>query len=822
LPWWVLDQQWRRTEKTKRGAGLASTQPAQQRLISLGQANRKATNRSSQTDRQEPPFCSILTAARKQQKSKTSIMPLASMTKDSIQDLTSLLDNHHTNNQHAGPPAVVGKNKKNQPDLQLHPHKKLEQEANPQQPPSFRYTGQYEYSDGYYYHQPPYHSNNNSINRLTATSSSSNDAFEFEDDDDDDNERPAAVTNHHPSQQLLQARNNNKNNNGYNPLLGCLFPWIFKQQQGDHDDDDDQQQQQHNEDNKMSDDDGSATSNNSNLLGEKLSQRERLAVLNRLGLPPVVQPQQQQQPQHLTMLHESASGSGTGSSSGGSSSTTTTTSNRTKNNNLLNGIPVVATSPLEESNGLTGQRGPIKGILKRSDTMISSTGSAGSGGNKVANPPKSPTKTKTKTSTSSSTTDGDHSSSNNNNNNNNNATSGHHHQHHHPRRSLFPTTYEKRTNKAVSFAPMARVVTVKSKNDMDADEKWAIWWQRTDYDEFRRTGRIITKSNNINDNNNTNSNSPHHPAAGGSPLQLESKTADPTPHSNKWWHNFGHSRRGLEHVVSSDEGRQRQQNVKLAIAAVLKEQTRTTTDTSEKLRAVSLNYTSWARDLALAAAASDADAVARGFGEDRKSREFFLLKQQQQQQRKGGHASNNSTSHHHNGSSSSSSRTAIVVPDFMHPRTKTKLQQRLLDANISRRPVRRTAPLLSSAPPQQQPPQQQPSQPQQQLPEPSQPPQLQPVPTSSSSSTKPLTMVTKADDTNDSDDNVVVDVVVEFDSDDDGGTDGGGGGGGGGEGSDSSRCGDHTSMAQQAAGFAAGGQKQDMAAVLAGAAVTAV
>jgi hypothetical protein len=37
---------------------------------------------------------------------------------------------------------------------------------------------------------------------------------------------------------------------------------------------------------------------------------------------------------------------------------------------------------------------------------------------------------------------------------------------------------------------------------------------------------------------------------------------------DKWWHKFGHSRRGLEHVASIDEDRQRQANVRAAVKAV--------------------------------------------------------------------------------------------------------------------------------------------------------------------------------------------------------------------------------------------------------------
>lgn len=199
------------------------------------------------------------------------------------------------------------------------------------------------------------------------------------------------------------------------------------------------------------------------------------------------------------------------------------------------------------------------------------------------------------------------------------------------RRSLFPTAaYEKSrrsTNKHVSFAPMARVVNVKSKNDMAEDEKGDIWWQRSDYEDFRRCGRIITRAM----------------LEGGSEIWLNASKSTGRPgndsksetgdlvatQGDKWWHTFGHSRRGLEHVVSVDEGRERQANVRKAIRAVLEEQNVQRLykhADQEKLRSIALKNTTWARDLALAAGSSDADAVKANFAEDRKSREFYLLK----------------------------------------------------------------------------------------------------------------------------------------------------------------------------------------------------
>lgn len=295
-------------------------------------------------------------------------------------------------------------------------------------------------------------------------------------------------------------------------------------------------------------------STNSDMLGERLSQKERQAVLARLRL---AQPEKQPE---------------------------------VSKKGLLNGIPVYDTSPLNEPPPMFQPRSILKRRASKLPTLSSSA------------------------SVSSSTKPSQ-------------------------RRSLFPSNYESsgpKTNHNVSFAPMARVVTVKSKNDMAAEEKADIWWQKSDYEDFRKTGRIITKAMVEGGSeiwlHEVTKESPS-PSPTSSPAKDDGPADLPSTQGDKWWHRFGHSRRGLEHVVSFEEGRQRQQTVRNAIHAVLEEQARQKRyrrEDPEKLRIVSLNNTSWARDLALASGASDADAVRKGFAEDRKSREFYLLKMARQ------------------------------------------------------------------------------------------------------------------------------------------------------------------------------------------------
>jgi len=354
-------------------------------------------------------------------------------------------------------------------------------------------------------------------------------------------------------------------------------------------------------------------SSNSDALGEKLSDKERQAVLARLGLAQPDESDQSQAPEEKPPAGKKG-----------------------LLNEIFSSSPV--TDSTEDSFASYGDdplapSKPLKSILKRASTG----------------------EMKRRTSTLSKQHSSDESSTGTR------------------RRSLFPTygsTTSTTSHKLlkVSFAPMARVVSVKSKDDMDEEEKSDVWWQRSDYEDFRRTGRMITKAM----------------LEGGSEIWLSKELQSLTDSigdtvantGDKWWHRFGHSRRGLEHVVSVEEGRDRQTNVRTAIRAVIAEQHKQRTqhrEDAEKLRMVALNHTSWARDLALASGASDADAVKSEFAEGRKSREFFLLKMARL---------------HKNGTLSAK------LPSFMQPhfsqmrrapqtQDNSRIQQRMLDANTA-------------------------------------------------------------------------------------------------------------------------------------------
>lgn len=276
-------------------------------------------------------------------------------------------------------------------------------------------------------------------------------------------------------------------------LIRCLFPWVFPEKDQETTETTSKPQEEYREYEVNTNDqthktlktDGSQSkkgkseedeqSANSEALGEKLSRKDRQAVLARLGLA---------EPDAETKILKEKKG-------------------------LLNGIPTYDTSPLEsvEDSFESGGSG-IRGILKRASTKD------------LSNAKKIESDASSVTSKNTSR-----------------------------RRSLFPqydTARKAGKKPPVTFAPMARVITVKSKNEMTQEEKADIWWQKSDYENFRKTGRMITKAI----------------MEGGSQIWLSSQnpkdsstTATPLDsgdtvgqEGDKWWHKFGHSRRGLEHV----------------------------------------------------------------------------------------------------------------------------------------------------------------------------------------------------------------------------------------------------------------------------------
>eukprot|EP00535_Pseudo-nitzschia_heimii_P002306 CAMPEP_0197188566 /NCGR_PEP_ID=MMETSP1423-20130617/18023_1 /TAXON_ID=476441 /ORGANISM="Pseudo-nitzschia heimii, Strain UNC1101" /LENGTH=382 /DNA_ID=CAMNT_0042640433 /DNA_START=264 /DNA_END=1408 /DNA_ORIENTATION=+ len=234
------------------------------------------------------------------------------------------------------------------------------------------------------------------------------------------------------------------------------------------------------------------------------------------------------------------------------------------------------------------------------------------------------------------------------------------------RRSHFPLSHAKRESKSekhVSFSPYARCLKLEPQNLSD-DEKSRLWWQKSDYDDFARVRRIISKtslensseiwlrsmsassskimvSNEVEQNSETKTKddtmteslSPPSTSA-NSPLHCddlsESNSQKVSEIRGKWWHEFGHSRRGLEHMESAAEGRQRHLSTQSAIRTVLEEQRRQELFLPkgyydvDGVRTAYLKVTQWARILARATGESDAVALRTNFESRRKRREHYL------------------------------------------------------------------------------------------------------------------------------------------------------------------------------------------------------
>ena len=223
------------------------------------------------------------------------------------------------------------------------------------------------------------------------------------------------------------------------------------------------------------------------------------------------------------------------------------------------------------------------------------------------------------------------------------------------KRQLFPSYSQSSSSeekKSIDFNPMARVLTIASRKDFPLSQKCQIWWQRHDYDEFKKSGRIISKAmecggseiwlassnawglsqsrQNANKDREHNDSEEYNKALSKYVGEEKKDDEHGDDFGSKWWCKFGHSRRGLEHIASASEGKARQHSVLLSIRMTLEEQRRqraTRTKDPNKLRNVSMQYTSWARDLALAAGTADAEAVSSNFNRAAKSRAHHFAKQ---------------------------------------------------------------------------------------------------------------------------------------------------------------------------------------------------
>lgn len=201
-----------------------------------------------------------------------------------------------------------------------------------------------------------------------------------------------------------------------------------------------------------------------------------------------------------------------------------------------------------------------------------------------------------------------------------------------PRRSIIPQGHQYHANmesdvklskKRVRFDTMARSIPIQSRHNMTSEDMSLIWYSRVDYEGFKKTGRIIAQAM-LNGGSEiwllTSSN--HH--------QTSSTTSDRTNYTDsisnvseynkdKWWCKFGHSRRGLEHIADIEEGKLRQRSVQNSVEAVMNEQRKQRMANVRdplKLARISQQYTRWAKELAMVAGLSDAEAVRKKFAEE--------------------------------------------------------------------------------------------------------------------------------------------------------------------------------------------------------------
>lgn len=218
------------------------------------------------------------------------------------------------------------------------------------------------------------------------------------------------------------------------------------------------------------------------------------------------------------------------------------------------------------------------------------------------------------------------------------------------------STHTDKRKYRVHFSEIKRVLKVRK---FTPDEATEVWFQRDDFDHFKAEMTLLiqeveasrelaevwldAKSDSNSQHGKSNSDcqssttSPAHHDANGTLERGHLQRSDSRRKARAWWHNYDHSRRGLERYASPGQARQILASYKVAVQKVLGEQRRQrilrflcipNAYDPEKIAEVYHEYTAWSRDLALAAGASDADAVSTNFDDDKRhTREYYVLKQ---------------------------------------------------------------------------------------------------------------------------------------------------------------------------------------------------
>jgi hypothetical protein len=216
------------------------------------------------------------------------------------------------------------------------------------------------------------------------------------------------------------------------------------------------------------------------------------------------------------------------------------------------------------------------------------------------------------------------------------------------------STLSKSMKRKVYFSELKRVLHVRKFTPKESIE---IWYQREDFEYFRSEMTLLVQENEASrelaqvwfeahENGRKGTGQPLKTCEEGIDDSHGRRTVDSnfgspakqtTSRSEYWWHDYDHSRRGLERYASPGQARQILASYKVAVHKVLGEQQRQRllsyfcipgSLNPDKIAEVYHEYTAWSRDLALAAGASDADAVSTNFDDDKRhTREYYMLKQ---------------------------------------------------------------------------------------------------------------------------------------------------------------------------------------------------
>eukprot|EP00522_Entomoneis_paludosa_P012123 CAMPEP_0172447218 /NCGR_PEP_ID=MMETSP1065-20121228/6569_1 /TAXON_ID=265537 /ORGANISM="Amphiprora paludosa, Strain CCMP125" /LENGTH=1158 /DNA_ID=CAMNT_0013198461 /DNA_START=107 /DNA_END=3580 /DNA_ORIENTATION=+ len=143
----------------------------------------------------------------------------------------------------------------------------------------------------------------------------------------------------------------------------------------------------------------------------------------------------------------------------------------------------------------------------------------------------------------------------------------------------------RRKKKRIHFSTMARVILPQKHGSSAEEDEWLesdVWWQRSDYDEFKKVGELISRAVLSGDMSNVwlyhaeDEEKVHDFDIGDHQDELP---------GDAWWRAFGHSSRGLEHVVHVQDGQQRREQVDASIKTVLEveRKNRATTNSANML-----------------------------------------------------------------------------------------------------------------------------------------------------------------------------------------------------------------------------------------------